>query len=73
MPFWMWALGRFFIDSSRVTVPYGSLVRTLFTLVLPLLVGVLIRKFSEKGGNFFVKVCTLLYGYYGVFFMHVHL
>ena len=56
MPFWMWALGRFFIDTSRVSIPYTSLVRTLLTLILPLLVGVLIRRFTVKGANFLIKI-----------------
>lgn len=55
MPFWMFALGRFFIDEDRIEIPYGTIMRSLLTIVLPLVVGLAIRKFIPKVAKFLVK------------------
>ena len=54
MPFWMFALGRFFIDETRIEIPYLTIVRSLLTIVLPLVIGLAIKRWLPKIAKFMV-------------------
>ena len=48
MPMWMYLLGRLFVDPARLSIPYVIIVRSLLTIIVPLLVGLLIKRFAPK-------------------------
>lgn len=51
MPLWMFALGRYFVadlPGYEITVPYKNICYSLLMLVVPLCVGVLLRRFLPK-------------------------
>jgi len=53
MPLWIFALGRVYLDPSIVEIPYMSLARSILTIVIPLAVGIIIRKCSAKTADKF--------------------
>ena len=50
MPFWLFVLGRLFIDPSKVHVPYLNILMQLTTFVVPCFLGVIIRKWKPNIG-----------------------
>lgn len=48
MPLWLFLLGRFFIDTSRVTIPYSNIALSLLYVVCPCIVGLILRYFLPK-------------------------
>lgn len=48
MPLWMFLLGHTFIDSEQVDIPYMTIFRSLLTIIIPCLVGLLIKRFSPS-------------------------
>ncbi|VDM29321.1 unnamed protein product [Toxocara canis] len=50
MPLWMWAFGQHFLRGynadAHIKVPYWKIVSSLFTLVVPVLIGVLISRWK---------------------------
>ena len=55
MPLWVYVLGRFFIDPSRVVIPTLEIVKALAFLVLPCLFGFLLNAYRREIGEKFVK------------------
>ncbi|XP_013401051.1 sodium/bile acid cotransporter [Lingula anatina] len=43
MPLWLFLLGRFYIDESKIKIPYASIAVTIASLVGPILIGILFR------------------------------
>lgn len=44
-PFWVWLLGRNYADFSKVRFPWWNMLLSLFTLVIPSLTGLLLRRY----------------------------
>ena len=56
MPFWMFSLGRLFINDGNGNIPFTSIIRILLSIILPLVIGLIIRKLFPKIAKFMVKV-----------------
>ena len=65
MPLWMWALGSHFLRGNyagvHIKMPYGKIVTSLFTMIVPLLCGVILSRWkpvvqtkARKVGFFFL-------------------
>ena len=48
MPLWLFALGRFYLDPNAVKVPYLNIFLPLLPIVIPMAVGLVIRRFLPK-------------------------
>lgn len=48
MPLWLFLLGRFFIDTSQVTIPYKNIALSLLFILIPCLLGILLTHFKPK-------------------------
>ena len=51
MPLWLLILGRFYLDPEAVEIPYLNIFMLLLPVVIPMAVGVIIRRFSPKLAN----------------------
>merc|ERR1712165_251195 len=56
MPFWIFVLGEIIIDDTQIIIPYFKIVTYAVMLVVPLLIGVAIRKCAPKVANILVKI-----------------
>ncbi|VEL28580.1 unnamed protein product [Protopolystoma xenopodis] len=48
MPLLLFTLGRFFIDTSSVVIPYGAIALQLLQVVIPVIAGLLLSHFRPK-------------------------
>ena len=55
MPLWVFLLGRFFIDPSKVAVPTVEIVKSLAFLVVPCFFGFLVTAYKKEFGEKCVK------------------
>ena len=55
MPFWLFALGRFYMNFNKIKIPYGNIVTGLIAIVVPCGLGILIRKFKPNIAHFIIK------------------
>merc|ERR1719322_1554322 len=56
MPFWIYVLGEVIIDDTQIVIPYFKITTYAVMLIVPLLLGVSIRKCLPKVANFLVKI-----------------
>jgi len=56
MPFWIFVLGEVIIDGTTIVVPYFKITTYAVMLVVPLLIGISIRKCLPKVADFMVKI-----------------
>jgi len=56
MPFWIYVLGEIIIDGTQIVIPYFKITTYGVMLVVPLLIGVSIRKCLPKVADFMVKI-----------------
>jgi len=56
MPFWIYVLGEVIIDNTQIVIPYMKITTYAVMLVVPLLIGVSIRKCLPKVADFMVKI-----------------
>jgi len=56
MPFWIFVLGELIIDNTQIVIPYMKITTYAVMLVVPLLIGVSIRKCLPKVADFMVKI-----------------
>ena len=56
MPFWIFVLGEIIIDDTQIVIPYFKIVTYAVMLVVPLLIGVAIRKCAPKAADFMAKI-----------------
>jgi len=56
MPFWIFVLGEVIIDNTQIVIPYFKITTYAVMLVVPLLIGVSIRKCLPKVADFMVKI-----------------
>ncbi|XP_013401061.1 ileal sodium/bile acid cotransporter [Lingula anatina] len=48
MPLWLFLLGRFFVDESKIKIPYDNVATTIATLVGPVALGLLLHLWKPK-------------------------
>lgn len=56
IPFWVFTLGKVFFDRANLGIPYTNVITSAAGLIIPLTIGVLIRKFKPNVGNFLVRI-----------------
>eukprot|EP00092_Neocalanus_flemingeri_P004138 GFUD01004452.1.p1 GENE.GFUD01004452.1~~GFUD01004452.1.p1 ORF type:complete len:492 (-),score=114.28 GFUD01004452.1:414-1889(-) len=56
MPFWIYVLGEVIIDGTQIVIPYMKITTYAVMLVVPLMIGVSIRKCLPKVADFMVKI-----------------
>ena len=56
MPLWVFLLGEVIIADTRIVIPYFKITTYAVMLVVPLLIGVGIRKCAPKVADFLVKI-----------------
>jgi len=56
MPFWIYVLGEVIIDGTQIVIPYFKITTYGVMLVVPLMIGVSIRKCLPKVADFMVKI-----------------
>jgi len=56
MPFWIYVLGEVIIDSTQIVIPYFKITTYAVMLVVPLMIGVSIRKCLPKVADCMVKI-----------------
>ena len=56
MPFWIFVLGEVIIDDTIIVIPYRKIVTYGVMLVVPLLIGIAIRRCCKKAADFLVKI-----------------
>ena len=56
MPLWVFTLGATIFDEADLAVPYTGLAEYTFALVVPLAIGLLIRRYSVKVANILVRI-----------------
>merc|ERR1719420_1676400 len=56
MPFWIYVLGEVIIDNTQIVIPYFKITTYAVMLVVPLLMGVSIRKCLPKVADVLVKI-----------------
>merc|ERR1719400_1345693 len=56
MPFWVFLLGEVIIADTQIVIPYFKITTYAVMLVVPLLIGVGIRKCLPKAADFLVKI-----------------
>lgn len=60
MPLWLFTLGKTFTNEAAITIPYQKLVVTLATFVLPLGLGILVKRYKPTWAKMFVKALKIL-------------
>lgn len=56
IPLWVFTLGKKIFERANLTVPYRNVIFTAASLIIPLSIGVLIRKYKPNVANFLVKI-----------------
>ena len=56
MPLWMTLLSSFYVDRSNVFVPYVEIVKTLAYLVVPCVLGILLRRTKPSWGKMVTRI-----------------
>ena len=56
MPLWVFTLGATIFEEAELGVPYQGLAEYTFALVVPLAIGLLIRRYSVKFANILVRI-----------------
>ena len=56
MPFWIFVLGEIIIDDTQIVIPYFKITTYAVMLIVPLVLGVAIKKCMPKVANFLVKI-----------------
>lgn len=57
MPFWLFTLGRSLFGNLKIRIPFSNILTALVSLIGPLAIGVLIRRFRPKWADF---ACRLI-------------
>lgn len=59
MPLWLKTLGTHFMDDSRITIPFGRIVQSLFAIAIPTTIGILFTYFRPQYVDFIQKWITV--------------
>lgn len=60
MPLWLFTLGKVIFDSGNMDVPYQNLATYVIGLIIPLAIGMLIKRYLPRVGNFLVRILKVL-------------
>lgn len=60
MPLWLFTLGRVIFESGDMQIPYRNLATYVIALIIPLAIGVLIKRYLPRVGNFLVRILKVL-------------
>lgn len=60
MPLWLFTLGKVIFDSGNMDVPYRNLATYVIGLIIPLAIGMLIKRYLPRVGNFLVRILKVL-------------
>lgn len=70
-PFWIWALGKNYIDFNKTKFPWWSMLLSLVTLFTPAIIGLLLRRYrpvlAYRIGRFLNPIAV---GKYRLFFLN---
>ncbi|KAK8726832.1 hypothetical protein OTU49_010081 [Cherax quadricarinatus] len=73
MPFNLWMYSRYWLnedDEDNIVVPFRNIIMSLAFITLPVVVGMIIRHFSERAAGIITKVASML-GWLGVLIIFV--
>lgn len=55
-PVWIFTLGKTIFDRGNLKIPYGQIAGSVFSLIIPLLIGLLIQRYSPRVSRFLVRI-----------------
>lgn len=55
-PLWIFTLGKTIFDRANMEVPYGQIASSVFSLIIPLVVGLLIQRYCPRVSRFLVRI-----------------
>lgn len=55
-PLWIFTLGKVIFDSADMKVPYGQIASSVFSLIVPLAIGLLIQRYCPRLSRFLVRI-----------------
>eukprot|EP00096_Caligus_rogercresseyi_P010608 TRINITY_DN3936_c0_g1_i1.p1 TRINITY_DN3936_c0_g1~~TRINITY_DN3936_c0_g1_i1.p1 ORF type:complete len:499 (+),score=164.91 TRINITY_DN3936_c0_g1_i1:100-1596(+) len=56
MPLWLFTLGRFLFKDSDIVIPYRKILTYATCLIVPLLIGVAIKRYAPRVSKFMVSI-----------------
>lgn len=59
MPLWLFTLGKTIFDRGEIAVPYQNLSTYVIGLIIPLAIGILIKRYLPRVGNFLVRILKI--------------
>ncbi|CAH8292569.1 unnamed protein product [Schistosoma turkestanicum] len=71
VPFLLFIYSPFFIDNTKVEIPYGQIVLQLLQLVIPALLGLALRTLKPKWAMKFSKLVGPIFKFYVIFFLTI--
>lgn len=55
-PLWIFTLGKTIFDRGNLRVPYGQIASSVFGLIIPLCIGLLIQRYYPRVARFLVRI-----------------
>lgn len=55
-PFWVFTLGKNIFDRGDMAVPYSQIASSVFGLIIPLAIGLLIQRYCPRVTRFLVRI-----------------
>ncbi|XP_031623027.1 ileal sodium/bile acid cotransporter-like isoform X2 [Contarinia nasturtii] len=55
-PLWIFTLGKTIFDRGNLKVPYGQIASSVFSLIIPLCIGLLIQRYCPRVARFLVRI-----------------
>lgn len=55
-PFWVFTLGKTIFDRGNMQVPYSQISASVFSLIVPLAIGLLIQRYCPRVTRFLVRI-----------------
>lgn len=56
MPFWLYTLSSYYVDPTKVSVPFNEIFKTLLAFVIPCVIGIVLRKKKPRAADACVQV-----------------
>lgn len=76
MPLWLFTLGRVIFENGDLTVPYSEITTSAAALIIPLIIGFLIKRYMKKVGDFLTKIVkissVILLVFIGIFILTIN-
>ncbi|XP_055299331.1 ileal sodium/bile acid cotransporter-like isoform X1 [Sitodiplosis mosellana] len=58
-PLWIFTLGKTIFDRGNMKVPYGQIASSVFSLIIPLAIGLLIQRYYPRVARFLVRILKI--------------